>query len=52
MVINFYKAEASADTILAKLADEVRNSNEEGAHKIAELIEHSIPGRIRPCKAT
>lgn len=42
MVINFYKAEASADAILAKLANEVRESNEEGADRIAELIEHSI----------
>ena len=50
MVINFYKAEASADTILAKLADEVRNSNEEGAHKIAELIEHSIPEELDHAK--
>lgn len=46
MVINFYKAEASADTILAKLANEVRESNEEGADKIAELIEHSIPEEL------
>ena len=50
MVINFYKAEASADTILAKLADEVRHSNEEGAHKIAELIEHSIPEELDHAK--
>ena len=50
MVINFYKAEASADTILTKLADEVRNSNEEGAHKIAELIEHSIPEELDHAK--
>lgn len=46
MVINFYKAEASADTILAKLANEVRESNEEGADRIAELIEHSIPEEL------
>lgn len=46
MVINFYKAEASADTILAKLANEVRESNEEGANRIAELIEHSIPEEL------
>ena len=44
------KAEASADTILAKLADEVRHSNEEGAHKIAELIEHSIPEELDHAK--
>ncbi len=46
MVVNFYKAEASADTILAKLANEVRESNEEGADRIAELIEHSIPEEL------
>lgn len=46
MVINFYKAEAFADTILAKLANEVRESNEEGADRIAELIEHSIPEEL------
>ena len=46
MVIHFYKAEASADTILAKLANEVRESNEEGADRIAELIEHSIPEEL------
>lgn len=33
-----------------EIADEVRHSNEEGAHKIAELIEHSIPEELDHAK--
>ena len=43
LIKNMYNGEAGAESILTKLAGEVRASGEEGAEEIAELIEHSIP---------